>query len=138
MDVKVKGLTYEVLERALDQAREARLFILEKMREAITDPRPNLSPYAPKVFRMTIPVNKIGALIGPGGRNIRAIQEETGVTIDTEDDGTVIIGSSDEAMVTKARERVDGLTREVIVGDIFTGKVTRLTNFGAFVEILPG
>ena len=138
MDIKVKGLTYEVLERALKQARDGRLFILDKMREAIAEPRAHLSPYAPKVYRMKIPVDKIGALIGPGGRTIRAIQEETGVTIDTEDDGTVLIGSSDEAMIVKARNRVDALTRELAVGDIFTGKVQRLTSFGAFVELLPG
>ena len=138
MDIKVKGLTYDVLERALQQARDGRLFILEKMREAITEPRPSLSPYAPKVFRMVIPVDKIGALIGPGGRTIRAIQEETGVSIDTEDDGTVLIGASDEDSIKKARDRVDALTRELAVGDIFTGKVARLTSFGAFVELLPG
>ena len=138
MDIKVKGLTYEVLEQALKQAREGRLSILEKMRQALTEPRPHLSPYAPKVFRMVIPVDKIGALIGPGGRNIRAIQEETGVTIDTEDDGTVIVGSSDDAMIQRARERIEGLTREIVVGEIFTGKVKRLTSFGAFVELLPG
>ena len=138
MDIKVKQLPHEVLERALMQARESRLFILEKMREAIADPRPHLSPYAPKVFRMVIPVAKIGALIGPGGKTIRAIQEETGVTIDTQDDGTVLIGSSDEAMIKKARDRIDGLTRELQVGDIFTGKVVRLTSFGAFVELVPG
>ena len=138
MDVKVKGLTFEVLDRGLKQAREGRLFILEKMREAIAEPRPQLSPYAPKMFRMVIPVDKIGALIGPGGRTIRAIQGETGVSIDTEDDGTVIIAGPDDAMVQKARDRVEALTREVVVGDVFTGKVMRLTSFGAFVELLPG
>ncbi len=138
MDVKVKGLTYEVLERALEQARQGRLFILDKMREAIAEPRDHLSPYAPKMHRMTIPVDKIGALIGPGGRTIRAIQSETGVNIDTEDDGTVIIAAPDEAMMLKARDRVEALTREIAVRDIFTGKVARLTSFGAFVELLPG
>ena len=138
MDVKVKGLTYEVLERALEQARQGRLFILDKMREAIAEPRDHLSPYAPKMHRMVIPVDKIGALIGPGGRTIRAIQSETGVNIDTEDDGTVIIAAPDEAMMQKARDRVEALTREIAVRDIFTGKVMRLTSFGAFVELLPG
>ena len=138
MDIKVKELPYEVLEQALKQAKGSRLFILEKMREAIAEPRAHLSPYAPKVFRLVIPVSKIGALIGPGGKTIRAIQEETGVTIDTEDDGTVLIGSSDEASIKKARDRIEGLTRELQVGDIFTGKVVRLTSFGAFVELLPG
>ena len=138
MDIKTKGLTYEVLEQALKQAKDSRLFILEKIREAISEPRSQLSSYAPKVIRMMIPVDKIGALIGPGGKTIRAIQEETGVSIDTENDGTVIIASSDEAMIQKARSRIDGLTREIVVGDIFTGKVVRLTNFGAFVELNPG
>ena len=138
MDVKMKGLTYEVLEQALQQAKEGRLFILDKMREAISEPRAHLSPYAPKVVRMVIPIDKIGALIGPGGRTIRAIQAETGVTIDTEDDGTVLIGGQDEGMIQKARDRIDGLTREVAVGDIFTGRVVRLTSFGAFLELLPG
>ena len=138
MDVKIKGLTQEVLKVALEQAREGRLFILDKMREAIAEPRPKLSPYAPKIHRMMIPVDKIGALIGPGGRVIRAIQEELGVSIDTQDDGTVIIGSSEEQMLQRARERIEGLTRELAVGDIFTGKVMRLTSFGVFVQLLPG
>ena len=138
MDVKVKGITYEMLERALKQARNGRLFILEKMQEAISEPRGQVSPYAPKVVRVMIPVEKIGALIGPGGKTIRRIQEETGVNIDTQDDGTVLIASSDEAMIRKARERIEGLTREAAVGDIFTGKVARITSFGAFVELIPG
>jgi polyribonucleotide nucleotidyltransferase len=138
MDIKVKGLTYEVLERALEQAREGRLFILAKMEEAIAQPREHLSTYAPKMARMTVPVSKIGVVIGPGGRTIRAMQEETGVTIDVADDGTINIGSNDEAMIQKTKARIEGLTRELVVGDIFTGKVMRLTNFGAFVELLPG
>ena len=138
MDVKVKGLTYEVLELALKQAKEGRLFILGKMQQTIAESRPHLSPYAPKVVRMKIPVDKIGTLIGPGGRMIRSIQEEMGVNIDTEDDGTVLIGGQDDAMVQKAQARIEGLTRELAIGDIFTGKVTRLTSFGAFVELLPG
>ncbi len=138
LDVKIKGLTPALLQRALAQAREGRLFILDKMREAIAEPRSQLSPYAPKVVRMTIPVDKIGALIGPGGRVIRGIQEATGVNIDTEDDGTVLISGIDDAMIKKAQAQVDGLTREIVVGDIFTGKVVRLTSFGAFVELTPG
>ena len=138
MDVKVKGLTYEVLEQALEQAREGRLFILEKMEQAITEPRSRLSPYAPKMVRMMIPVSKIGAIIGPGGRNIRSLQEEMGVNIEIEDNGAVTIGSDDDVMLQRAKDRIDGLTRDIEVGDIFTGKVMRLTNFGAFVELLPG
>jgi polyribonucleotide nucleotidyltransferase len=138
LDVKTKGLTPALLQRAMAQAKEGRLFILDKMREAIAEPRSNLSPYAPKVVRMTIPIDKIGALIGPGGRTIRGIQEETGVSIDTEDDGTVLISGVDDAMIKRAQAQVDGLTREIVVGDIFTGKVVRLTSFGAFVELTPG
>jgi polyribonucleotide nucleotidyltransferase len=138
MDIKVKGITYDVMEQALKQAREGRLFILDKMREAISEPRSQVNQYAPKMLRMVIPVDKIGALIGPGGKTIRAIQEETGVNIDTEDDGTVLISGVSSASMEKARERVDGLTRELRIGDIFTGKVVRITNFGAFVQLVPG
>ncbi len=138
MDIKIKGITHEVLTQALAQARDARLFILGKIAEAITEPRPQLSAYAPKMVRTTIPIDKIGALIGPGGRNIRSIQEETGASIDVDDKGSVTIGSSDQAKIDAARARIDGLTRELAVGDIFTGKVTRVTSLGAFVELLPG
>ena len=138
LDVKVRALTTEVLERALEQAREGRLFILEKMQAAIAEPRSQLSPYAPKLIRMIIPVDKIGALIGPGGRNIRAIQEDLSVSIDTQDNGTVIIGGTDDAALQKAKARVESFTRELAVGDIFTGKVVRVTSFGGFVQLLPG
>jgi len=138
MDIKVEGITHEILERALQQAKEGRMFILGKMREAIAEPRTELSPYAPKMVTLKIPVSKIGVVIGPGGRMIRGIQEETGVNIDVQDDGTVVISASDSAMVNAARSKIEGLTRDIVVGDIFTGKVTRVTNFGAFVELLPG
>ena len=138
MDIKVQGITNEILERALQQAKEGRMFILDKMREAIAEPRTELSPYAPKMVRLKIPVSKIGVVIGPGGRMIRGIQEETGVTIDVQDDGTVVIAASDDAQMNAARSKIEGLTRDIVVGDIFTGKVTRVTNFGAFVELLPG
>ena len=138
MDIKTRGLTMDVLAKALEQARVGRLFILDKMREAITEPRSNLSPYAPKMLRITIPVDKIGALIGPGGRTVRAIQEELNVNIDTEDSGVVIISAQDDKSMQRAKDRIEGLTRELAVGDIFTGKVVRFTSFGAFVELLPG
>ena len=138
MDVKIDGLTQELLSEALEQARVGRLHILERMSEAISEPRSQMSKYAPKLVRMQIPVEKIGALIGPGGRVIRAIQEETGCNIDVSDDGGVIISSNDQAMIELARSRVDGLTRDPEVGDIITGKVTRTTNFGVFVELSPG
>jgi len=138
LDTKVKGLSREILERALEQAREARLYILEKMNEALDKPRRELSPYAPKMLRMVIPVEKIGNVIGSGGRTIRSIIEETGATIDIDDHGVVVIGSTEDAAVQKARERVENLIREVQVGDIYTGKVTRVASFGVFVQLLPG
>ena len=138
MDCKVKGLSEDILREALEQAREGRLFILDKMNIALAEPRTQMSRYAPKMIRVQIPVEKIGAVIGPGGRVIRAIIEETGCSIDVSDEGGVTIGSSDQAMLDLARSRVEGLTRELVVGDIITGKVSRLTNFGAFVELIPG
>ena len=138
MDIKLKGLNEEILRQALEQARVGRLHILEKMQEVIVEPRSEMSPYAPKMMRFKIKVEKIGALIGPGGRIIRAIIEETGTSIDVQDDGSVTIGGTDSAMMERARSKVDNLTRELAVGDIFTGNVTRLTNFGAFVELVPG
>ena len=138
MDIKIDGLTENLLSEALEQARVGRLHILDCMAEAITEPRSQMSKYAPKLIRMQIPVEKIGALIGPGGRVIRAIQEETGCSIDVADDGSVTIGSSDQSMIELATSRVDGLTRDPEIGDIITGKVTRTTNFGVFVELTPG
>ena len=138
MDIKTKRLSQEILEQALKQAREGRLYILDKMGEAIASPRPHLSPYAPKLVRIVIPVEKIGAVIGSSGRTIRSIQEDTGANIDVSDDGTVIIGATGEGMVQRARDRIESLVRDIVVGDIFTGKVVRLTSFGAFLELLPG
>ncbi len=138
MDIKTKGITYEIMEQALEQAREARLFILGKMLEAIPAARTELSPYAPRMYRITIPQAKIGMVIGPGGRVIRSIIEETHCSIDIEDDGTVFVGSPSEEMAQKAISIIEGLTKDVEVGETYTGTVSRLTNFGAFVEILPG
>ena len=138
MDIKLKGLDPDILSQALEQARVGRLHILEKMTQVIDQPRDRMSPYAPKMMRLKIPVEKIGALIGPGGRIIRSIIEETGTSIDVQDDGSVTIGGVDSDMMEVARSKVDGLTRELAVGDIFTGKVVRLTSFGAFVELVPG
>ena len=138
MDIKVKGISQDVMKEALAQAREARLYLLGKMQEAISESRTELSPYAPRMYRMQIPAEKIGAVIGPGGRVIRSIIEETKCSIDVEDDGTVHVGSTNEEMANRAIDIIKGLTREAEVGTIYTGKVTRLLNFGAFVEILPG
>jgi polyribonucleotide nucleotidyltransferase len=138
MDIKIKGLSSEIMKQALEQARVGRLFILNKMLEAIEAPRTELSPFAPRMYRISIPQEKIGLVIGPGGRVIRSIIEETHCSIDIEDDGTVFIGSSNEEMAQKAISIVESLTKDVEVGATYTGTVTRLTNFGAFVEILPG
>ena len=138
MDIKVKGITAEIMETALAQAREAREVILSNMLETIPEVRADLSPYAPRMFRISISQEKIGAVIGPGGRVIRSIIEETGCSIDVEDDGTVFVGSPSEEQARKAIAIIEGLTKDAELGEIYTGRVTRLTSFGAFVEILPG
>ncbi len=138
MDIKIRGLNYEIMEKALAQAREGRLFILDRMLETISEPRPDLSPYAPRIITVQIDPEKIGKVIGPGGKTIRAIQEETGVKIDIEEDGTVFIASVDGAGSEQAIQMVEALTEEAEIGKIYTGKVVRTTDFGAFVEILPG
>ena len=138
MDIKIKGLRYEILEQALAQAREARLQVLDVIRECIPEPRPELSPYAPRITTLHIPVDKIGAVIGPGGKVIRGIQDETGVKIDIEEDGTVYIAATDGSAADMARARVEALTETPEVGKVYTGKVVRIADFGAFVEIMPG
>jgi polyribonucleotide nucleotidyltransferase len=138
MDIKVKGLPYDILSQALEQARQGRLFILDKMAEAIAESRPQLSPHAPRITIIKIDPSKIGTVIGPGGKTVRGIIEETGVKIDIEDDGTVLIASDDAAAAEAARRRVEALVEEAQIGRIYTGKVVRTTDFGAFVEILPG
>jgi len=138
MDMKLKGISENILSEALEQARVGRLHIMGKMNDVISQPKTEMSPYAPKMIRLKIAVAKIGALIGPGGRVIRGISEETGTSIDVQDDGSVTIGGTDAAMLELARSKVDALTRELQVGDIFTGKVSKLVSFGAFVELMPG
>jgi polyribonucleotide nucleotidyltransferase len=138
MDLKVPGISHEVLAEALARAREARLFILDKMLSLIDKPRPSISPYAPKVSMIKIEPEKIGLVIGPGGRTIRHIIDETKTKIDIEDDGTVYVAGVDGAGVEKAIQMIKSLTEEAEVGKIYLGKVVRITDFGAFVEILPG
>ena len=138
LDIKLQGISYGILAEALSQAREARLEILQKMSLAISASRSELSPYAPRMYEMTIDPSKIGSVIGPGGRIIRSIIDETKTTIDINNDGTVRVGSSTEEAAKKAIKIIQDLTREVEQGEIYTGKVTRLFNFGAMVEILPG
>lgn len=138
MDIKISGLSREIMAKALEQARRARLAILDSMLTVLPAPRPQLKPHAPRIFTLKIPVDKIGLLIGPGGKTIRALQEETGTRIDIEDDGTVYIAATEENGAALARERIEAMTETPQLGRIYTGKVTRITDFGAFVEIIPG
>jgi len=137
MDVKIDGLTPEMLATALSQAKDNRLFILGKMAEAIAEPRSNMSPYAPRIITIKINPDKIRDVIGPGGKVINEIIDQTGVSIDIEDDGMVFITSSDEISAKKAEEWVRNITREVKAGEFFSARVTRIMNFGAFAEVLP-
>lgn len=138
MDIKIAGISYEILTEALAQAREARMFILDKMLSVIDKPRSHLSPYAPRITVIKIEPEKIGLVIGPGGRTIRHIIDETKTQIDIEDDGTIYIAGTNGADTDKAAQLIKGLTEEAEVGKIYLGKVVRVTDFGAFVEILPG
>lgn len=138
MDIKVKGITYEIMAKALEQAHEGRMFIMEKMLDTIDAPREELSEYAPRIQTIKINPDKIGAVIGPGGKMIRRIQDESGARIDIEDDGTVNISATSGDAMQHALDAVRALTEEVEVGRIYTGTVRRLVDFGAFVEILPG
>ncbi len=138
MDIKIGGVTRAIMQQALEQAREARLHILGKMDEALPSPRPELSTYAPRIVTLRIKTDRIRDLIGPGGKTIRGIVEETGCKIDVEDDGTVLVASSDGASMQRAIDIIRGLTAEAEVGKIYRGTVRRVVDFGAFVEILPG
>lgn len=137
MDIKIKGITPEIMEKALAQARVARLAILQKMLEVIPEPRAALKPHAPRITTVQIPVDKIGAIIGPGGKVIRSIQEQTGTKIDISEEGLVFIAATDGESAEKAREMIEALTETPVLGRIYTGKVVRIADFGAFVEILP-
>ena len=138
MDIKIKGLTMEILAQAMAQAKEGRMFIMDKMLEALPQPHDNLSPYAPRIQSIKINQEKIGAVIGPGGKTIRRIQDEAGAKVDIDDDGTVHISADTEEGMQRALGAVRALTEEVETGKIYTGVVRRLVDFGAFVEILPG
>jgi len=138
LDIKLKGMDLEILSEAMNKARQARLEILDKMAQAISTSRLELSPYAPKMSKLTIDSSKIGLIIGPGGKTIRAITDETGSSIDVKNDGSIIIGSPNGESAQKAIKMIKDLTREAKLGDVYTGKVTRILNFGAMVEILPG
>ena len=138
LDIKISSIGYDIIEHTLEQAKSARFEILKNMKSAIEGPRDDLSPHAPRVTQIQIPTDKIGLVIGPGGKTIRSIIEQTGATVDIQDDGTVLIGSSEKSASEAAIKIIEDLTREAKIGDIFTGKVVRIMDFGAFVQILPG
>ena len=138
MDIKVKGMGLDIIRNALERAKAGRLYILDKMLEVIGKPRSSLSDYAPRVVTMVIPQDKIGEVIGPGGKTIKKIIEETGVKIDIEDDGRVFITSPDQNSAEKARQKIASMTQEIAIGQIYLGTVMNVTSFGAFVELQPG
>jgi len=138
MDIKIKGLSFDILENALSQAREGREHILGRMEATIATPRESLSEYAPRIYAFEIPVDKIGAVIGPGGKMIRSLVEEFEVKIDIDDDGIVILASTNEENASKAKAKIENLVKEAKVDEIYEGKVTKMFDFGALVEILPG
>lgn len=138
MDIKIKGITYEMLNRAIEEAKQARLKILNIMDSVISNPRSELSPYAPRVVTLYVKPERIKDLIGPAGKNIKSIIDQTNAKIDIENDGKVYVYSNDKTMANKAIELINQLTQEPEVGKVYLGKVKRVTDFGAFVEILPG
>lgn len=138
MDIKIDGISNEIMKSALKQAKEGRSHIMGKMKAALSEPRTDISPYAPKIHTLKIAQDKIGTVIGPGGKMIRSIVEETGVEINIEEDGTVLIAALDGPSAAKAIKIIEGLTEEAVVGRAYKGKVRRIRDFGAFVEILPG
>ena len=138
MDIKIKGISFEIMERALEQARQRRMHILSKMNEAISEAREDMSPYAPRLTTIHIPVDLIGAVIGPGGKNIKAIVAESGADINIEDDGRIIIAAVNSENSEKAVELIKRITQMPEAGEVYTGPVKRIAEFGAFVEILPG
>jgi polyribonucleotide nucleotidyltransferase len=137
MDIKIAGVSIDIMRAALQQARDARMIVLGKMREAIEKPRAELSPYAPRFVTIKIRPEKIREIIGPGGKIIRGIQEQTGTKIDVEDDGRVTVFSPDSASVQKALGIIQDICREVELDRIYLGKVKKIVEFGAFVEVIP-
>lgn len=138
MDIKVKGISDQVMAEALEQARQARLKILDVIQQTLPAPRPELSPHAPRMLILHVDPDKLGAVIGTGGKTVRSIQDECDVRVDIEDDGTIYIASTNGPGAQRARETIERLTEEPEVGKIYTGRVVRVTDFGAFVELMPG
>ncbi len=138
MDIKLHGISKEILETALQQANKSRLYILNKMNEVISSPRPDLSPYAPRVLTTKVNLEKIRDIIGPGGKTINRIIDETGVKIDIEDDGSIFITANNQAQGESAIKLIQEIVKEVEVGKLYVGKIVKIVPFGAFVEVLPG
>jgi polyribonucleotide nucleotidyltransferase len=138
MDIKIKGLTEEILSKALEQARKGRLHILDVMDQTMKAPRPEISSRAPKIETLKVRPDKVSAIIGPGGKNIKNIIAQTGVKMDVEDDGKINLASPDKKSIEKAIEMIKSLIEEAEVGKIYKGKVKKIMDFGAFVEIIPG
>jgi polyribonucleotide nucleotidyltransferase len=138
LDLKIKGISRDIIAATLTQSREARIQILRHMLSAIAQPSEEISPWAPRLLRTRINPEKIGMLIGPGGKTIRGIQEATGAVIEVEDDGTVTVASHDAESAQAAMRRVEALTETVKVGKLYEGRVTSIKEFGAFIEIIPG
>jgi len=138
LDLKIAGINFKIIEEALERAHEGRMAVLDKMAAVIDRPRPEISDYAPRIVTIKINPERIGELIGPGGKNIRKIIELTQVSIDVEEDGTVLVASTDAAATDRALGMIRGLTEDPEVGRIYKGKVKKIMNFGCFVEILPG
>ena len=138
MDIKISGINRQILQQALAQALQGRLYILKIMLDTLGQPREELSPYAPKIINFTINPDKIREVIGPGGKMINKIIAETGVKIDIEDDGRVFISTPDTEAAARAKKIIEGIAKDIEVGEVYTGKVVRIMNFGAFVELLPG
>jgi polyribonucleotide nucleotidyltransferase len=138
MDIKVPNVSIEIMREALEQAKQGRLYILGKMNEAISEPRKELSPYAPRIYTITVPTDKIREIIGPGGKMIRSITDQTGTKIDIHDDGTVNIFAVDGDSAKKALQIISDIAAVAEIGKTYLGKVVRIADFGAFVEIFPG
>ena len=138
MDIKIRGISFDIMEKALNQAKNGRLHILSVMNQTISEAKPELSKYSPHLFSMYVPVDMIGMVIGPGGKMIRHIIAESGAEINIEDDGKVVIAAVDKRDADKAKEMIASLTEAPEVGKIYDGKVKSIKEFGAFVEILPG
>ena len=138
MDLKIQGISKDTIKRALEAGKVARLYVLDKMIKTISKPKDAVSEFAPHIVSFKISQDKIGEVIGPGGKNIKKIIQDTGVTIDIDDDGMVQVASQDSAAIEKAVTIIKGITEEPEVGKIFNGRITKIMNFGAFCEILPG